>query len=108
MKTSTNHFQCSSLKSNQIPTLVSNNLQNVIEGKCFLGRIQTGTVRLNDKIKVLNADGTVKEESKVMKLFNRRGLDQMDLNEASAVIFINTNNNHRVISLPLLELQMHM
>lgn len=60
-------------------------------GKCFLGRIQTGTIKLNDKIKVINANGT-HEESRVMKLFTKRGLDQMDLESASAVNILFTHS----------------
>ncbi|KAJ2388666.1 hypothetical protein GGI05_003720 [Coemansia sp. RSA 2603] len=54
-------------------------------GKCALGRITSGTVRVGDKIRVLEPEtGSVKEEGKVTKLFLRSGVQQVEMAQAGA------------------------
>ncbi|KAI8324101.1 GTP-binding protein [Martensiomyces pterosporus] len=54
-------------------------------GKCALGRITSGTVRVGDKIRVLEPEtGDVKEEGKVTKLFLRSGVQQVEMAQAGA------------------------
>ncbi|ORX72148.1 hypothetical protein DL89DRAFT_265783 [Linderina pennispora] len=54
-------------------------------GKCALGRITSGTVRVGDKIRVLEpGTGNVKEEGKVTKLFLRSGVQQVPMAQAGA------------------------
>ena len=63
---------------------------NTIQGDLHLGRIVTGkvesgTVRIGDKIKILGSDGTQKgNESKVTKLFYLEGLERVDVEKAYA------------------------
>ncbi|KAI9505052.1 GTP-binding protein TypA/BipA [Coemansia spiralis] len=54
-------------------------------GKCALGRITSGTVRIGDRIRVLEpGTGAVKEEGKVTKLFLRSGVQQVEMAQAGA------------------------
>ncbi|KAJ2791808.1 hypothetical protein H4R21_006259 [Coemansia helicoidea] len=54
-------------------------------GKCALGRISSGTVRVGDKIRVLEpGTGQVREEGKVTRLFLRSGVQQIEMAQAGA------------------------
>lgn len=53
-------------------------------GKCYLGRIASGTIKVGDKIRALNSDGVETGEGKVVKLFARDGLERVAINEAGA------------------------
>ncbi|KAJ1668272.1 hypothetical protein EV178_000617 [Coemansia sp. RSA 1646] len=54
-------------------------------GKCALGRITSGTVRVGDKVRVLEpGTGAVREEGKVTKLFLRSGVQQVEMAQAGA------------------------
>ncbi|KAJ2229117.1 hypothetical protein H4R99_004053 [Coemansia sp. RSA 1722] len=54
-------------------------------GKCALGRITSGSVRVGDRIRVLEpGSGAVKEEGKVTKLFLRSGVQQIEMAQAGA------------------------
>ncbi|PIA19499.1 GTP-binding protein, TypA [Coemansia reversa NRRL 1564] len=54
-------------------------------GKCALGRINSGIVRVGDKIRVLEpGTGAVQEEGKVTKLFLRSGVQQIEMEQAGA------------------------
>ena len=63
-------------------------LVTTLEGDKFLGRILTGkiwsgTLRLNDAVKVINKDGEV-EKTRISKILAYKGLDRVALNEAHA------------------------
>lgn len=70
--------------------LVNNIESNAYVGKCLFGKIETGTIRLNDKIKCLSPPipgapkSIISEEVRVVKLFVRRGLQQVPIEEAAA------------------------
>ncbi|KAJ2779452.1 hypothetical protein H4R18_004003 [Coemansia javaensis] len=54
-------------------------------GKCALGRVTSGTVRVGDKIRVLEpGTGQVREEGKVTRLFLRSGVQQVEMAQAGA------------------------
>ncbi|KAJ3066126.1 hypothetical protein HDU98_010551 [Podochytrium sp. JEL0797] len=54
-------------------------------GKCFLGRINSGTLRTGDKIKSLdNTTGKVAVEGRCTKMLVRRGLEQIPVDVAGA------------------------
>ncbi|KAJ2847834.1 hypothetical protein GGI22_005868, partial [Coemansia erecta] len=54
-------------------------------GKCALGRISSGIVRVGDKVRVLEpGTGVVREEGKVTKLFLRSGVQQVEMAQAGA------------------------
>ncbi|KAJ1895615.1 hypothetical protein LPJ66_004482 [Kickxella alabastrina] len=54
-------------------------------GKCALGRITSGIVRVGDRIRVLEpGTSVVKEEGKVTKLFLRSGVQQVEMAQAGA------------------------
>ena len=53
-------------------------------GKCYLGRIQTGHVRVGDRIHAMNEKGETIQEAKVLKLFSRSGLERESVEEAAA------------------------
>ncbi|KAJ2000193.1 hypothetical protein GGI04_004245 [Coemansia thaxteri] len=54
-------------------------------GKCALGRITSGTVRVGDRIRVLEpGTGVVREDGKVTKLFLRSGVQQIEMAQAGA------------------------
>ncbi|KAI8823463.1 P-loop containing nucleoside triphosphate hydrolase protein [Fimicolochytrium jonesii] len=53
-------------------------------GKCYMGKVQSGTIRVGDKIKSLNTEGKVAVEGKVTKLLLRQGLEQVPTEVAGA------------------------
>ncbi|KAI8925497.1 hypothetical protein BC831DRAFT_460567 [Entophlyctis helioformis] len=53
-------------------------------GKCYLGKIQSGVVRVGDSIKSLDSDGKLAVEGKCTKIIQRKGLEQISINEAGA------------------------
>lgn len=53
-------------------------------GKCCLGRISSGCIKVGDKIKSLNPNNSVAAEGKVSKLFSRVGLDRVSVDTAGA------------------------
>ena len=53
-------------------------------GKCLLGRIQSGQVRVGDMVRALAEDGQVSAEGRIVKLFQRKGLERQAIEEAGA------------------------
>lgn len=68
------------------PFRMSVNLMDVdnFMGKSVIGRIQSGSVKIGDAVVSLTREGTKTEESKVTKLFARRGMARLPLTSASA------------------------
>ena len=57
-------------------TMLVNNIEkNNFLGKCLMGKVQGGAVKLNDRIKALDTSNSVVEEGRVTKIFKRHGLD---------------------------------
>ena len=52
-------------------------------GRILTGKIQSGSVKVNDTVKVINKDGEV-ERTKITKIMAYQGLDRVALNEAHA------------------------
>lgn len=52
-------------------------------GRILTGKIQSGSVKVNDTVKVINKDGEV-ERTKITKIMAYKGLDRVALNEAHA------------------------
>eukprot|EP00040_Diaphanoeca_grandis_P004074 m.26940 g.26940 ORF g.26940 m.26940 type:complete len:688 (+) comp15612_c0_seq1:72-2135(+) len=50
----------------------------------FTGKITSGVVKLGDKVKVLNLKGDVVEETKVMKIMAKNGMQRVELTESQA------------------------
>lgn len=73
-------------KINEAFTLSVNTIQSDYHlGRIVTGKVETGKVRLGDKIKVLCRDGKqLFPESKVTKLFFLEGLKRVDVEEANA------------------------
>jgi GTP-binding protein len=53
-------------------------------GKCYLGRVSSGTVRVGDQLKALDELGKQTDAGRVIKLFQRNGLDRVTVDEAGA------------------------
>ncbi|TPX60197.1 hypothetical protein PhCBS80983_g01917 [Powellomyces hirtus] len=53
-------------------------------GKCYMGKVQSGVIRVGDKIKSLNTDGKTAVEGKVTKILMRQGLEQVPTEVAGA------------------------
>ena len=53
-------------------------------GRVLTGRVQSGTVRVNDPIRALDAEGNVIETGRASKLLTFRGLDRVPVEEARA------------------------
>lgn len=53
-------------------------------GKCYLGKIQSGTLKVGDKVKAIDGDRKQISEGKCQKIFLRQGLKQISINEAGA------------------------
>ncbi|NRA87163.1 MAG: translational GTPase TypA [Rhizobiales bacterium] len=57
---------------------------NPFLGRILTGRIETGTVRTNQNIHAMSADGKVIEKGRVSKILAYRGLERVPLDEAHA------------------------
>lgn len=57
--------------------LVNNVERNAFVGKCMMGKVSSGNVKIGDRIRALNPDGNVVEESRVTRMFIRHGLKQV-------------------------------
>lgn len=64
--------------------LVNSIESNAYLGRCSTGRIATGSLRLNETIKVLDASGAAMGNARVSKLYIRVGLQVVDVTEAAA------------------------
>lgn len=53
-------------------------------GKCLIGRVQSGTVKPGDSVKALDEDGKVIENTKILKILRRRGMNRFVIDEAVA------------------------
>ncbi|KAF9586768.1 hypothetical protein BGW38_000019 [Lunasporangiospora selenospora] len=53
-------------------------------GKCFLGKIAAGTLKIGDKMQALDREGKQTESGRVTKIFVRRGLEMIPVTEAGA------------------------
>ncbi|KAF9471041.1 hypothetical protein BDN70DRAFT_845591 [Pholiota conissans] len=53
-------------------------------GMLYLGRIQSGTLRIGDTLVALNSEGQKVGEGKVKKIFGRRGLERVEKDAAGA------------------------
>ncbi|KAI9206144.1 P-loop containing nucleoside triphosphate hydrolase protein [Polychytrium aggregatum] len=53
-------------------------------GKLYLGKIQSGILRVNDEIQALNPDGTVTDSGRCVKLFVQDGLKRVPVEAAGA------------------------
>ncbi|KAF9436484.1 hypothetical protein BGZ76_003811 [Entomortierella beljakovae] len=53
-------------------------------GKCFLGKIAGGTIKIGDRMQALDPEGKQTESGRVTKIFVRRGLEMIPVNEAGA------------------------
>jgi len=53
-------------------------------GMLYLGRIQSGILRIGDTLHALNSEGVKVGEGKVKKIFGRRGLDRVEKDVAGA------------------------
>ncbi|WP_138379661.1 translational GTPase TypA [Luteithermobacter gelatinilyticus] len=53
-------------------------------GRVLTGRVQSGTIKVNDPIKVLNAKGEVIEQGRASKLMSFHGLERVPVEEARA------------------------
>lgn len=53
-------------------------------GMLYLGRVQSGTLRIGDNLVALNSEGKKVGEGKVKKILGRRGLDRVEKDVAGA------------------------
>jgi len=53
-------------------------------GRVITGRIETGKIKVNDQIKVLNQEGKIVETGRASKLMSFRGLDRVPVDSAIA------------------------
>lgn len=66
-------------------SLLVNSIEpNQYVGRCYLGKVASGRIAIGDRVRAVSPDGTASEEGKLTKIFLRRGLEQVDLAEASA------------------------
>ncbi len=64
--------------------LVTTREYNPYLGRVLTGRIQSGTVKVNQPVKVLGRDGNLIENARVSKLFSFRGLERVPVEVAHA------------------------
>eukprot|EP00461_Guttulinopsis_vulgaris_P002722 UN02723 len=53
-------------------------------GKCLIGRVQSGTIKPGDPVKALDEEGKVIENTKILKILRRRGMNRFVIDEAVA------------------------
>ncbi|KAJ3226017.1 hypothetical protein HK099_005723 [Clydaea vesicula] len=64
--------------------LVTQLESNKFLGKMYLGKIESGTLKINDTIHAIDTDGKIISKGKCTKIFLRRGFDHISINEAGA------------------------
>lgn len=64
--------------------LVTQLENNAFLGKCYLGRIQSGAIKVGDQIRCLSNDGKLNEEGRVTKIFLQAGLEKVVVEAAAA------------------------
>ncbi|KAI9298591.1 GTP-binding protein TypA [Neoconidiobolus thromboides FSU 785] len=64
--------------------LVTQLESNTFLGKCYLGRINSGKIKVGDPIRSLNEEGKVVEENRITKIFLQVGLEKIVVEEAGA------------------------
>lgn len=67
-------------------------------GKMLIGKIESGTLKLNDKVDSYDQDGKLVESGKIMKIVRRCGVYKLDMTEAVAgdIVSIAGMNNSTV------------
>jgi len=68
----------------QFTMLVSQTESNTYFGKMLIGRINSGSVKVGDKIFAVDASGNVAEANKVFKIIRRYGMSQLEMPKAVA------------------------
>ncbi|KAF9971629.1 hypothetical protein BGZ73_005402 [Actinomortierella ambigua] len=71
-------------RSKPFQMLVTQIDSNPYLGKCFLGKISGGTLKVGDKMQALDPEGKVTESGRVTKIFIRRGVEMIPVEEAGA------------------------
>lgn len=64
--------------------LVTTREYNPYLGRILTGRIQSGTIKVNQPVKVLSRDGAVLENARISKLLSFRGLERVPVDVAHA------------------------
>ncbi|KAJ3367209.1 hypothetical protein HDU91_001602, partial [Kappamyces sp. JEL0680] len=64
--------------------LVTQIEQDPYIGKCYLGKIQSGTLRVGDAVRNINSAGEIVSEAKCTKIIRRMGLEQEFVDVATA------------------------
>lgn len=68
----------------ELKMLISQIESNLYFGKMLIGRINSGTVKVGQKVCAIDQDGKEIESTKVFKLVKKFGTQQIELNEAGA------------------------
>ncbi|AFC71485.1 translational GTPase TypA [Rickettsia australis] len=64
--------------------LITTREYNSFFGRVLTGRVQTGTVKINQNVKVLNRENKVLETGRITKILAFRGLERIAIDEATA------------------------
>lgn len=64
--------------------LVSQTESNSYFGKMLIGRINSGSVKVGDKVNAVDAKGDIVEQNKVFKIIRRYGMSQIEMTKAVA------------------------
>lgn len=64
--------------------LITQTESNQYFGKMLIGRIISGQISLGDRVQAVEQDGTVAEQSKIMRIQKRFGMNDIDLKAAYA------------------------
>lgn len=64
--------------------LVTQIEQDLYVGKCYLGKIESGTIRVGDPLRNLDTKGNIVSEGKCSKIIRRNGLEQESVDVAIA------------------------
>jgi len=84
-----NHFEKPAMRTKEIIDEPFTMLSTLLDrdnfmGRVLTGRVQTGKIKVNDPIKVLNQSGEVVETGRATKLMSFEGLERVPVDEAIA------------------------
>ncbi|KAJ1560233.1 hypothetical protein HK096_009526, partial [Nowakowskiella sp. JEL0078] len=71
-------------RSKKFSMLVTQMENDVFIGKCYMGKISSGSIKVGDPIKSLDTNGVEVVSGRVTKILMRKGLDQVPVEEAAA------------------------
>ena len=64
--------------------LINQTESNQYFGKMLIGRIQSGSISIGDKVQAISQSGEIEDQGKIQKIVKRFGMNEIDLKTAYA------------------------